>query len=253
MAHIISISNHKGGVGKTTSAINISAGLHQMGKKVLMIDLDPQANLSQSVGVMDPEKSIYGALRGRYPISEAVVERELDFHMIPSELDLSGADIELSNEAGREFILRDLLREVSDQYDYVIIDCPPSLGLLTINAFTATDIVFLPLQAQYLAMQGLKKLLEVIEKVKSRLNPSLEIGGVFVTQYDNRKILNRNVLETIRKHFDEKVFTTIIRDNVALAEAPTAQTDIFHYNAKSFGAKDYWELCVEIVERVDQA
>lgn len=248
-AQIISISNHKGGVGKTTSVVNIGAGLHQLGKKVLMIDMDPQANLSQSLGVFEPEHSVYKLLRGASNIDDATMELELDLHMIPSELDLSGAELELSMEAGREFILKDHINKVRDKYDYILIDCPPSLGLLTINAFTASNQVFFPLQAQFLATQGLTKLLEVIEKVQQRLNTDLEIGGVFITQYDQRKILNRNVREAITKHFGEKLFKTVIRENVALAEAPSRQTNIFRYNPKSNGAKDYWDLAQEVLER----
>lgn len=246
---IISISNHKGGVGKTTSVVNIGAGLHQLGKKVLMIDMDPQANLSQSLGIFEPENSVYKLLRSTTSVDKAITELELDLHLIPSELDLSGAELELSMEAGREFILKDHLKTVVDNYDYILIDCPPSLGLLTINAFTASNQVYFPLQAQFLATQGLTKLLEVIEKVQQRLNTDLEIGGVFITQYDQRKILNRNVREAITKHFGDKLFKTVIRENVALAEAPSKQTNIFRYNAKSNGAQDYWSLAQEIVER----
>ncbi|MBD0404555.1 ParA family protein [Flammeovirga sp. EKP202] len=248
-AQVISISNHKGGVGKTTSVVNLGAGLHQLGKKVLMIDMDPQANLSQSLGVFEPENSVYKLLRGAANIEDAIMELELDLHMIPSELDLSGAELELSMEAGREFILKGHINKVKEDYDYILIDCPPSLGLLTINAFTTSNQVFFPLQAQFLATQGLTKLLEVIEKVQQRLNADLEIGGVFITQYDQRKILNRNVREAITKHFGDKLFKTVIRENVALAEAPSKQTNIFRYNAKSNGAKDYWDLAQEVLER----
>ncbi|NME71486.1 ParA family protein [Flammeovirga aprica] len=248
-AQVISISNHKGGVGKTTSVVNLGAGLHQLGKKVLMIDMDPQANLSQSLGVFEPENSVYKLLRGASDINDAIMELELDLHMIPSELDLSGAELELSMEAGREFILKGQINKVIEDYDYILIDCPPSLGLLTINAFTTSNQVFFPLQAQFLATQGLTKLLEVIEKVQQRLNADLEIGGVFITQYDQRKILNRNVKDAITKHFGDKLFKTVIRENVALAEAPSRQTNIFRYNPKSNGAKDYWDLAQEVLER----
>ncbi|ANQ51242.1 AAA family ATPase [Flammeovirga yaeyamensis] len=250
MAQVISISNHKGGVGKTTSVVNLGAALHQMGKRVLMVDMDPQANLSQSLGVFEPEKSVYSLLRGFCTIDEAMNELEMDLCLIPSELDLSGAELELSMEAGREFILKDHLEKVGDQFDYILIDCPPSLGLLTINAFTASTQVFFPLQAQFLATQGLKKLLEVIEKVQQRLNRDLQIGGVFITQFDKRKVLNRNVREAIQKHFGDALFNTVIRDNVALAEAPSKQTNIFRYNSKSNGALDYWELAQEVSQRL---
>ena len=246
MSKVISLSNHKGGVGKTTSTINIGAGLNRLNKKVLLIDLDPQANLSQSLGIEEPERTIYGALKGEYNLEPMEIIPGLD--LIPSTLDLSGAEIELSGEAGREYILKELIDPLRGSYDYILIDSPPSLGLLTINAFTASDEVYIPLQAQYLALQGLTKLMEVIAKIKSRLNKNLKVGGVFVTQYDSRKVLNRNVVETIKSHYKDQVFKTAIRDNIALAEAPTQGLDIFRYNPKSYGAEDYLSLCKEITK-----
>ena len=247
MGKILSISNHKGGVGKTTSAINIGAGLNKLGKKVLLIDLDPQANLSQSLGLINQEKTIYGALKGDYKLEPITVIEGLD--VIPSTLDLSGAEIELSSEPGREYILKELIDVVKSNYDFIIIDSPPSLGLLTINAFTAADEIIIPLQAQFLAMQGLAKLVEVVEKIKSRLNKGLKVGGVFITQYDGRKVLNRDVFETINLHFKSEVFTTKVRDNISLAEAPAQGLDIFRYNPKSNGAEDYMGLAKEILAR----
>jgi len=244
MSNIVTISNHKGGVGKTTSALNLGAGLATLGETVLLVDLDPQANLSQSLGIREPVNHVYGSIRGEYPLTPVEILSGLD--LIPSTLDLSGAEIELSAETGREYILRELLEPLRNRYDYILIDSPPSLGLLTINALTASQEVFIPLQAQYLALQGLSKLVEVIEKIQKRLNTSLRIGGVFITQYDSRKVLNRNVVETIEAHFKDRVFTTRIRDNVALAEAPTAGLDIFRYAPKSYGAKDYLALATEI-------
>ena len=247
MSKVISISNHKGGVGKTTSAINIGAGLNILGKKVLLVDLDPQANLSQSLNLTDQERTIYGAIRGEYKLEPVEVVRGLD--VLPSTLDLSGAEVELSGEAGREYILRELLEPLRASYNYIIIDTPPSLGLLTINALTASTEVLIPLQAQYLALRGLTKLLEVVDKIKKRLNKELRVGGVFITQYDNRKILNRDVVATIEAHFKEELFTTRIRDNIALAEAPTQGLDIFRYQPKSYGAEDYLSLCKEILKQ----
>jgi len=246
MSKVISISNHKGGVGKTTSALNIGAGLNKLGKKVLLIDLDPQANLSQSLGLIDQDKNIYGAIRGEYKLQPIQVLKGLD--VIPSTLDLSGAEIELSGEAGREYILRELIALIKKSYDYIIIDSPPSLGLLTINSFTASDEILIPLQAQYLAIQGLTKLLEVIDKIKKRLNKKLKVGGVFITQYDSRKVLNRDVVTSIKQRFKAEVLKTMIRDNVALAEAPTQGVDIFRYQPKSKGAEDYLALCKEIIK-----
>ena len=247
MSKVISISNHKGGVGKTTSAINIGAGLNILGKKVLLVDLDPQANLSQSLGLIDQERNIYGAIRGEYKLEPVEIVKGLD--VLPSTLDLSGAEVELSGEAGREYILRELLEPYRASYSYILIDSPPSLGLLTINSLTASDEVLIPLQAQYLALRGLSKLLEVIDKIKKRLNKGLRVGGVFITQYDNRKILNRDVVVTIEAHFREELFNTKIRDNIALAEAPTQGLDIFRYQPKSYGAEDYLSLCRELLNK----
>ena len=246
MGKVISISNHKGGVGKTTSAINIGAGLTKLKKRVLLIDLDPQANLSQSLGVTDPERTIYGAIRGEYKLQPVQIIKGLD--IIPSTLDLSGAEVELSSEAGREYILKELVDPLRRSYDYILIDSPPSLGLLTINSFTASDEVLIPLQAQFLALQGMSKLIEVIEKIQKRLNKKLKIGGVFITQYDGRKVLNRDIAESIHKHFKNKIFLTVIRDNIALAEAPAQGLDIFRYDPKSNGAEDYLRLSKEIAK-----
>jgi chromosome partitioning protein len=246
MGKVISISNHKGGVGKTTSTINIGAGLNKLGKKVLLIDLDPQANLSQSLGLIDPERNIYGAIRGEYKLEPIKVLKGLD--VIPSTLDLSGAEIEMSGEAGREYILRELIEPLRASYDYILIDSPPSLGLLTLNSFVASDQIFIPLQAQFLALQGLTKLLEVIDKIIKRLNKELRVGGVFITQYDSRKVLNRDVVATIEEHFKDQVFKTKIRDNIALAEAPAQGLDIFRYNPKSSGAEDYLSLSKEVLK-----
>jgi len=247
MSKVISISNHKGGVGKTTSTINIGAGLNMLGKKVLLIDLDPQANLSQSLGITEPERNIYGALRGEYNLQP--IEILKGFHLVPSVLDLSGAEVEMSGEAGREYILKELLEPLRGSYDFILIDSPPSLGLLTINALTASQEVYIPLQAQYLATQGLVKLIEIIDKIKKRLNKDLVIGGVFITQYDNRKLLNREVVATIEEHFKEELFNTKIRDNVTLAEAPAQGEDIFRYNPRSYGAEDYLSICKEILNK----
>ena len=247
MSKVISISNHKGGVGKTTSAINIGAGLNLLKKKVLLIDLDPQANLSQSLGLINEPINIYGALRGEYKLQPIEILKGLD--VIPSTLDLSGAEVELSSEPGREYILKELIEPLRASYDFIIIDSPPSLGLLTINSFTASDEILIPLQAQYLALQGLAKLVEVVDKIKGRLNKGLKLGGVFITQYDSRKVLNRDVVDTIQAHFKNDVFKTKVRDNIALAEAPSMGLDIFRYNSKSNGAEDYLALSKEVLKR----
>ncbi len=251
MAIVISLLNHKGGVGKTTSAINIGAGLVELGKKVLLLDLDPQANLSLSLGIPRQKYTIYESIRGESELQPYHVKANLD--VITSSLDLSGAELELINEAGREYILRELFQPLQDEYDFIIIDCPPSLGLLTLNALTSSRYVIIPLQTQFLALQGLAKIKQVIDKVKFRLNKNLDIGGVVATMYDARKVLNRDVVETIHKFFGEKVFKTYIRDNVALAEAPAQRKDIFSYSPSSPGANDYLELCKEILDRTNKA
>ena len=247
MGKIIAISNHKGGVGKTTSTLNIGAALQRMGKKVLLIDLDPQANLTQSLGLMDHTPTIYEALRGEAQLDPIEVLPGLD--VVTSTLDLSGAEVELSSEPGKDYILKELLEPLRSRYNYILIDSPPSLGLLTMNALAAAQEVYIPLQAHYLALQGMSKLQEIVEKVRKRLNKGLRIGGVFVTQYDQRKVLNRNVAETIREHFPAETFRTAIRDNVALAEAPTQGLDVFRYAPKSTGAADYQALAKEIEKR----
>jgi len=251
MTKIISFSNHKGGVGKTCSVANIGAGLASHKKKVLVIDLDPQANLSLSFGIKNPEKNIYGALSAHYGLKEALTKVNEFLHIIPSHLDLSGAETELNSESGRELILKELIEPVKSTYDYILIDSPPSLGLLTLNALTAANEVYIPIQAQFLAIQGLAKLNEVIGKIQRRMNKNLKIGGVFLTQFDSRKVLNRDVSKTVEEHFKQQVFKTKIRDNVALAEAPSSGMDIFRYNPKSIGASDYTSLVNEIIERED--
>ena len=248
MAHVISLLNHKGGVGKTTSAINIGAGLVELGRKVLLLDLDPQANLTIALGIARQPATIYEALRGESELVPYTVKPNLD--VITSTLDLSGAEMELVNEPGREFLLRGLFEPLQDEYDYIIIDCPPSLGLLTLNALTSSRYVYIPLQTEFLALQGVAKIKQVIDKVRFRLNRELEIGGVIATMYDARKVLNRDVVATIQKHFGERVFETMIRENVALAEAPAQRVDIFAYNAKSNGAHDYLELAREMERRI---
>lgn len=249
MSTIISLLNHKGGVGKTTSAINIGAALVQFKKRVLLVDLDPQANLTISLGIPRQKISIYQNIRGEAELTPYTVKPGLD--VVTSNLDLSGAEMELINEAGREFILRELFEPVGHDYDYIIIDCPPSLGLLTLNALTASNSVMIPMQAEFLAMQGIVKIKQVTDKVRFRLNKKLQIGGVIATMYDQRKVLNRDIVETIEGFFGDKVFKTRIRNNVALAEAPSEGKDIFDYSPSSNGAKDYLALAKEIITRIE--
>jgi spoOJ regulator protein len=249
MTKIIAILNHKGGVGKTTTTINLAAALQQKKKRVLAIDMDGQANLTESFGLsIEEEKTVYGAMKGEYPLP--LVKAENGISIAPACLDLSAAESELINEPGRELILKGLIARLLDtqKFDYILIDCPPSLGLLTLNALTAADYLIIPVQAQFLAMRGMAKITNVIEIVRERLNPNLNIGGIVITQFDKRKTLNKNVSEIINDSFCDKVFKTVIRDNVALAEAPIKGKNIFEYNKNSNGAKDYTSLAQEVLK-----
>lgn len=249
MTKIIAILNHKGGVGKTTSTINLAAAFQQKKKRVMVIDLDGQANLTESFGYsIEEEKTVYGAMKGEYPLP--IIETGSGISLVPSCLDLSAAESELINEPGREMILRGLIAKVPDvnKYDYILIDCPPSLGLLTLNALTASDYLIIPVQAQFLAMRGMAKIMNVIQIVQERLNPGLKVGGIVITQYDQRKTLNKSVSDLIKDSFCDQVFKTIIRDNVSLAEAPIKGQNIYEYNKNSNGAKDYMELAKEVLK-----
>jgi chromosome partitioning protein len=247
MGQVIAFSNHKGGVGKTCSAVNVGAGLARAGKKTLLIDIDPQGNLTTALGIQNPERTIYGALRGIHGLE--AINAAPGLGVIPADIDLSAAEIELAGEAGREYILRELLEKIKGRYDFILIDCPPSLGLLTINALTAAKYLLIPLQAEFLAMKGITKLIEIVEKVRARLNKGLELTGVFMTQYDSRKTLNKRVMETAEARFPGKVFKATIRSNVAIAEAPAAGQDIFRYAPHSHGAEDYAALVKEILKK----
>jgi len=247
MTKILSVSNHKGGVGKTTSSVNIGSGISQLGKQVLLIDLDPQANLTQSLGINDAEYNIYDILLGKKEVRPINVTKNLS--IIPSCIDLSAAEIELSAETGREYILAEKISSIQKNYDYMLIDCPPSLGLLTINALAFSNDVIIPVQAQFLALQGLTKLIEIITKIKNRINKNLGDGCIIVTQFDKRKVLHRDVVESLEKNFPKKIFETKIRDNISLAEAPSAKMDIYRYDNNSNGAIDYSALVKEIIKK----
>lgn len=249
MTRIIAVLNHKGGVGKTTTTINLAAALQQKKKRVLLIDMDGQANLTESCGLsIEEEQTVYGAMKGEYPLP--LVELDNGLTIVPSCLDLSAAESELINEPGRELILKGLVAKLLDsrKFDYILIDCPPSLGLLTLNALTTADFLIIPVQAQFLAMRGMAKIMNVIEIVRERLNPNLNIGGIVITQFDKRKTLNKSVAELINGSFCNKVFNTVIRDNVALAEAPVKGLNIFEYNKNCNGAKDYMALAQEVMK-----
>jgi len=247
MSRIISVANNKGGVGKTTTVINLGAGLQRQGKRVLLIDSDPQANMSQSLRITNQDGNLYRAIRGEIPLVPLEILPGLD--AIPSTLDLSGAEIELAGETGREYILKELIEPLRSHYSYILIDTPPSLGILTVNALVASQEVIIPLQAEYLATQGLTRLLEIVGKIRKRLNKELRIGGVFITQYDSRKILNREVAEFIKTYFEQDLLRTRVRDNIALAEAPAQGLDIFRYSPRSNGAQDYQALTREILSK----
>lgn len=248
MTKVISIANHKGGVGKTTTTVNLSAGLNRKGKRVLCIDLDPQANLTQSLGIAEFGNSIYDSLTQNSDL--VPINYKKGFDVVPSHINLSGAEVQLINEPGREYILKTLIDKIKDNYDCVFIDCPPSLGLLTVNAFVASDKLLIPLQAEYLATQGLAKLMEVIHKVKERINPEFDLEGIVLTQFNKRLVLNKDIARSIEKHFNSKLYQVSIRENIALAEAPSLGQDIFSYNPKSNGAFDYYQLTKEFIQRI---
>lgn len=245
MGYVIAIANHKGGVGKTTSTQNIGVALARLGKKTLLLDLDPQGNLSDSFGHEDVEISVYDALTDKSELPLINLSENLD--LVPSNLDLSVAEVELSGRTGREYTLKDVLENIREDYEYVLIDCPPSLGLLTINALTACDEVYIPLDSHYFSMKGLDKLIFIINQIKKRLNKGVNITGVFLTRFDPRVVVNKNIASMVEESFSDTLFKTKIRNNIALVEAPIESQDIFSYAPKSNGAKDYQALTLEII------
>jgi len=250
MTKIIAFINQKGGTGKTTSTVNIGVGLSRLKQKVLIIDLDPQANLTYHLGIKAHElkASISEVLEDRARIEEAIVERS-SLDIIPSTLALAETEARIFNVTGREYLLKGALAGLKRAYAYILIDCPPSLGTLTINALVASREVFIPLEVEALALQGLRAIRDIVAIARERLNPGLEITGIIATKFDGRKNLSREVLETIKKHFGLLLFKTVIRDTVRLAEAPSYGQDIFTYASKSYGAEDYLSLCKEILQR----
>ena len=243
----IAIVNNKGGVSKTTTAVNLGAGLSRKGKKVLLVDLDGQANLSQSLGAISNGIDMYKVFKGDIGITPHKVSEHL--HVMPASELLADLELELVSEFERERFLKNALSDIEGDYDFAIIDCGPSKGLLTVNALTACDDIIIPLQSEYLALQGVRSLTDLVFRVKKSLNPKVRILGVLITMYDKRKILNKSVAAEISQHYP--VFETIIRENVSLAEAPTAKSDIFNYAPRSMGARDYEHLTNEILSKYE--
>jgi len=252
MTRIMALANQKGGVGKTTTAINLSAALAGNGQRVLLVDADPQANASSGLGVdiRELQASVYECLVGSINPKEAIVETDVkNLHLIPSHIDLVGAEIEMLNLPDREQLLKRVLQKVKSEYDYILIDCSPSLGLITVNALTASDSVIIPVQCEFFALEGIAKLLNTIKIIKSQLNPNLNIMGFVLTMYDNRLRLSNQVLEEVKRHFGDLVFHTVIARNVRLSEAPSHGQTILDYEPKSKGAVAYKALAKEVLAR----
>ncbi|EBF5109714.1 ParA family protein [Listeria monocytogenes] len=250
MSKVIALANQKGGVGKTTSSVNLSSSLAFLGKKVLLVDIDPQGNASSGVGVNkgEIEHCIYDVLVDDVAIQDVLLKTDLDnLNVIPATIQLAGAEVELVPAISREIRLKKAIDSIRDDYDYVIIDCPPSLGLLTLNALTAADSVLIPVQCEYYALEGLSQLLNTIRIVQKHLNEDLQIEGVLLTMLDARTNLGIQVIEEVKKYFQNKVFNTIIPRNVRLSEAPSHGKPILLYDAKSKGAEVYLELAKEVV------
>ncbi|AMP99617.1 Chromosome partitioning protein ParA [Pedobacter cryoconitis] len=245
---IIAIINHKGGTGKTTSTLNIGAGLARAKKKTLLIDIDPQSNLTEGLGLRDVKVSIYDSIKDDIALPIETISEYLD--IIPSSLDLLGAEIELVSRLGRETILKRLLKSVEGKYDYILIDCAPALGMLTVNALVAADTVMIPLEAEYFAYRGIDRLVSIISDVRKHYNENLTIGGVFITKINPRRIITEQITESIKKYFNDKLFATSIRINVALVEAQLKGIDIFEYAPASNAATDYANLTEEIIAKI---
>ena len=251
MGRVIAVANQKGGVGKTTTAINLSACLAEKGQKVLAIDMDPQGNMTSGLGIDkdEVEKNIYDLMIGQVGVEEVLQKEAIEnLDIIPTSIDLSAAEIELIGVDDKEFIIRNAIAPIKDNYEYIIIDCPPSLSMLTINAMTTADSVLVPIQCEYYALEGLSQLIHTVELVKERLNPILEIEGVVFTMFDSRTNLSVQVVENVRDNLNQHIYNTVIPRNVRLAEAPSYGMPIIEYDPKSAGAEHYMMLADEVIE-----
>lgn len=255
MGKAIAIFNQKGGVGKTTTNVNLSACLASLGKKILVIDIDPQGNTTSGFGIdkLSINLSIYDVLINGANVNDAIIPTNINnLNIVPSNTDLAGAEIELTENKNRELTLRNAIEFIKDDYDFIFIDCPPSLGLLTINALVASDSVVIPIQCEYYALEGVSQLMNTIRLVKSSLNPSLEIEGVVLSMFDGRTNLSIQVVDEVKKYFKGKVYTSIIPRNVRLAEAPSHGLSIIEYDPKSKGAEAYMELANEFLDYLEE-
>lgn len=249
---VVAFVNQKGGVGKTTSVSCLGAALSRRARKVLLVDLDPQGNLTEGFGIEtdDLAASVYDVIVGGTPMNDIIVSVADNLDLAPANIDLSGAETELLQLPGKDLRLKKALDDLQS-YDYILIDCPPSLGQLTLNALTAAKEVIIPVQAEYFALKGLQKLIRTVDMVQEWSNKNLAITGIVATRYDGRRNLNRSVVEQLREHFGEELFLSMIRENVALAEAPTTGSDIFEYRMGSHGAQDYQALCDRVIQQED--